>query len=85
LHGDESFDIVLSDIAMSGEDGYSLLRRVRAASGPMRSIPAIAITAQAGDDNQQRALDAGFDRYLTKPINVPLLISIIAELCAEPR
>jgi signal transduction histidine kinase/CheY-like chemotaxis protein len=84
LERDET-DIVLSDLAMTGEDGCSLIRRVRAASGSMRSIPAIAITAQVGDDNQQRALEAGFDRYLTKPINVPLLISIIGQLCADKR
>ena len=73
-------DIVLSDITMTGEDGYSLMRRVRAASGPMRLIPAIAISGRILDDNQQRALDAGFDRYLTKPIDVPQLISVIAQL-----
>lgn len=77
----DEIDIVLSDITMAGEDGYSLMRRIRAASGAMRSLPAIAITSRVGDDDQQRALDAGFDRYLTKPIDLPQLISVIAQLC----
>ena len=73
-------DVVLSDIAMPGEDGYTFVRRVRQTPGAMRSLPAIAITARASEHDRQRALDAGFDRFLTKPLDVALLISTIAQL-----
>lgn len=78
LQGD--IDIVLSDIGMAGEDGYSFVQRIRATPGGMQSIPAIAITARVADDSRQRALAAGFDRYVTKPIDMDLLVSDIAEL-----
>lgn len=73
-------DIVLSDIGMAGEDGYSFVQRIRATSGGLQSIPAIAITARVADDTRQRAFAAGFDRYLTKPIDIGLLVSEIADL-----
>jgi len=76
----DPIDIVLSDIGMPGEDGYSLVRRMRAAPGTMRGIPAIAISALAGEDGRENARVAGFDRYLTKPIDLPLLMSSIAEV-----
>jgi signal transduction histidine kinase len=73
-------DIVLSDLGMTGEDGYSLARRLRALPGANRRIPAIAITARVDDQSRERALAAGFDRYLTKPIDLNLLVSTIAEI-----
>lgn len=73
-------DIVLSDIGMGAEDGYSLVRRIRGMSGPIQSVPAIALTARVTDDSRERALSAGFDRYVTKPIDIGLMISTIAEL-----
>ncbi len=78
LHGD--IDIVLSDIGMVGEDGYSFVQRIRATPGVTQSIPVIAITARVADDSRQRAFAAGFDRYVTKPIDMDLLVSEIAEL-----
>ena len=75
-----NIDVVLSDIAMPGEDGYHFVRRIRRTNGTMRSVPAIAITAHASEQDRQRALDAGFDRYLTKPLDVGLLVSNIAQL-----
>src|SRR5690606_24277753 len=85
LQGD--IDIVLSDIGMAGEDGYSFVQRIRATPGVMQSIPAIAITAQVDDDSRQRTFTAGFDRYLTKPIDMDLLVTEIADLvhCAYRR
>ena len=75
-----NIDILLSDIGMPGEDGYHFVRRIRRTHGSMRSLPAIAITAHASEEDRQRALDAGFDRYLTKPVDVALLVSNIAQL-----
>lgn len=65
---DEAPDGVLLDIQLPGEDGYQLLARLRAAGGPLP--PVIALTAHAMTGDRERALAAGFDAYLTKPIEV---------------
>lgn len=79
-------DVVLSDLGMPGEDGYSLMRRIRATPGAMRFLPSIALTARFTEDSHDRALAAGFDWYLMKPIDIDLLIANIAELvgAADP-
>ena len=76
-------DVLLSDIGMPDMDGYMLMQHIRALP-PERGgqVPAIAFTAYAGDFNQQQALQAGFQRHLTKPIEPQLLIEAIAELRA---
>jgi signal transduction histidine kinase/ActR/RegA family two-component response regulator len=73
--------VLLSDIEMPGEDGYELVAQVRAAS-PGRTLIAIAVTAYARDADRQRALDAGFDWHLSKPIEPDDLIGVIASLMA---
>ena len=75
-------DVLLSDLGMPGEDGYSLMRKIRGTSGAMRSLPSIALTARFAEDSHDRALAAGFDWCLMKPIDVDLLIANIAELVA---
>ena len=74
-------DVLLSDIGMPGMDGYMLLRQVRALP-PERGglIPAIALTAYAGEFNHKQALQAGFQRHLAKPIEPDELIKTIAAL-----
>jgi CheY-like chemotaxis protein len=79
-------NIILSDIAMPGEDGFALLERIR---GMERSsgephIPVIALTAYAREEDRKRALDAGFDTHLSKPIEPEKLISVIKELATRP-
>lgn len=73
-------DIVVSDLGMPTEDGYSFMRRIRATPGPMQTVPAIALTARSAQDSCERARTAGFDRFLTKPVDVPKLIANLAEL-----
>ncbi|MEG5037763.1 MULTISPECIES: PAS domain S-box protein [unclassified Microcoleus] len=77
-------DVLLSDIGMPGMDGYMLLRQVRALP-PERGglIPAIALTAYAGEFNKQQALQAGFHRHLAKPIAPDELIKTIAALLSK--
>jgi signal transduction histidine kinase/CheY-like chemotaxis protein len=77
-------DAVISDIGMSDEDGYRLIRRIRAleASEGGRT-PAIALTAFARKEDQRRTLEAGFDRYLSKPVDASELISILAALVGQ--
>jgi signal transduction histidine kinase len=66
---DRDFDVLLADIAMPGEDGCALLRRVRSsANARMASIPAAAVTAHARDEERRAVLDAGFQLHLVKPI-----------------
>ncbi|HEX2488733.1 MAG TPA: response regulator [Blastocatellia bacterium] len=70
-------DIVISDIAMPGGGGYELLRRLRKRGN---NAPAIAITAHAGDEARLRALAAGFQMHLPKPVEPFELIVSIASL-----
>ncbi len=74
----QPFDILLSDIGMPDIDGYELIRRVRALKG--ESIPAIAVTAYARPEDRQRALLAGYQMHLSKPIEAMELIAGVASL-----
>jgi signal transduction histidine kinase/ActR/RegA family two-component response regulator len=74
-------DVLLADIGMPDEDGYSLIRRVRALAPPaVASIPAAALTAFARDEDRQMALQAGFQMHLPKPIDADSLVSAVARL-----
>ncbi len=73
-------DVLVSDIAMPGEDGYDLIRKVRAMStAQQRRIPAVAITAYAKDEDRDRALSSGFHGYLAKPVEPAALVSAVAD------
>jgi signal transduction histidine kinase len=72
-------DVLVSDIAMPDEDGYGLIERVRLLeNGGTQRIPAVAITAYAKEEDRERALSAGFQIYLAKPIELTELISVVA-------
>ncbi|HEV2884412.1 MAG TPA: ATP-binding protein [Pyrinomonadaceae bacterium] len=71
-------DVLVSDIAMPGEDGYQLLQKVMDLDIYPR-IPAVAITAYAKDEDKQRALSAGFQRYLSKPVELGEFIATVAD------
>jgi CheY-like chemotaxis protein/two-component sensor histidine kinase len=67
LEGSE-MDVLLADIAMPDQDGYSLIREIRAsAAGRIATIPAAAVTAHARDEERRQALAAGFHMHLAKP------------------
>ena len=62
-------DVLVSDIAMPGDDGYVLIAKIRAlppAEGG--DIPALALTAHAGDEDRRRALEAGYHMHVAKPV-----------------
>jgi CheY-like chemotaxis protein len=61
-------DLVLMDIQLPGKDGFALLREIR--SSPFGTVRVIALTAHAMTGDRERALQAGFDGYITKPIDV---------------
>lgn len=76
-------DVIVSDIAMPGEDGYQLIDQVR--TSRQKYIPAIALTAYARSEDRLRALDAGFQVHLSKPVNAQELVSVIAQLVKESK
>jgi CheY-like chemotaxis protein len=73
--------VVLCDLEMPGEDGYSLIRRIRAL-GPERGgdIPAIAVTAYAQSVDRARASEAGFQLHIAKPLEPVELVAAISSL-----
>ncbi|MEG4799691.1 ATP-binding protein [Microcoleus sp. ARI1-B5] len=76
-----AFDILLSDIGMPDMDGYMLVRKVRALPPEQGGqIPAIALTAYAGDFDRKQALAAGFQRHVTKPVEPNELVRAIVTL-----
>jgi CheY-like chemotaxis protein len=76
----EHIDVLLADIAMPGEDGYALIKRVRALKVENAGIPAAALTALARDEDRQQALDAGYQLHLAKPIDAASLVAAVASL-----
>ncbi|WP_151636663.1 hybrid sensor histidine kinase/response regulator [Noviherbaspirillum aerium] len=85
---DEYPDVLISDIAMPGEDGYAVLRKIRAwtaADGrqPLQRIPALALTAFAQREDRIRALTAGFQMHVTKPVAPEELIIVIDTLASR--
>ena len=73
-------DILISDIGMPNEDGYALIKKVRATGGAMGTLPAVALTAFARVDDRMRALSAGFNIHVPKPVEPAELITVIASL-----
>ena len=74
-------DVVVSDIAMPVQDGFTLIREIRnRAPATSRPIRALALTAYAGEHASERVSEAGFDAYLTKPIEAAKLVSAVALL-----
>jgi len=70
------FDVIISDIGMPMMDGYEFIQRLRSRDegGP---VPALALTAFARPEDAERALKAGFQEHLTKPVNVDELLSAV--------
>jgi CheY-like chemotaxis protein len=77
--------VILADIAMPGEDGLSFIRKVRQLPGPMGGTPASALTAFASEADRARAIDAGFDLHLSKPLDLPLLIDGVLQLARRTQ
>ena len=86
--GGERPDVLVCDIAMPGEDGYSALRRVRALEHergvtPQQQIPAIALTAMARGEDRLQALNAGFKMHVSKPVEPVELVIVIASVVGQ--
>ena len=76
-------DAIVSDIAMPGQDGYSLMRELDVALGPAAPRVRVALTAFAGERDRERAIDAGYQRHLAKPLDPAVLISVLEELLGQ--
>jgi signal transduction histidine kinase/CheY-like chemotaxis protein len=76
-------DALLSDIEMPNEDGYDLLKKVRALEPADNRLVAIAVTAHARPNDRRRALDAGFQWHLAKPIDPDELVAVVSTLLAQ--
>jgi PAS domain S-box-containing protein len=79
------FDVLLSDIEMPGQDGYALIREVRARAleGRGPRLHAAAFTAYARPEDRDRALAAGFDAHITKPVSPNELVRVVATLARK--
>ncbi|HTQ81391.1 MAG TPA: response regulator, partial [Thermoanaerobaculia bacterium] len=78
-------DVLVSDIEMPGEDGYALLRQLRAMKDVrQRRIPAAALTAYARSEDRHRALVEGYQIHLPKPVEPAELVAVVASLAGRP-
>jgi CheY-like chemotaxis protein len=74
-------DVVVCDIGMPGEDGYSLIQRLRNhTSSKLRSLPAVAVTAYARSEDRTKAIRFGFQNHLAKPVEAGELLAVVASL-----
>lgn len=79
-------DVLVSDIGMPEIDGYMLIQQVRSLLPEQgQQVPAIALTAYAGELNHQQALAAGFQKHVSKPVEPSELVAIVAGLCGRDR
>lgn len=74
-------DLVLMDIQLPGQDGFALLQEIR--SSPFASLRVVALTAHAMSGDQEKARAAGFDDYITKPIDIGTFPEQVARALGE--
>ena len=75
-------DLVLMDIQLPDIDGVEALGRLRA-DGRTASVPVLALTAQAMDGDRERFLAAGFNGYISKPVNIAEFVATVKRYCGE--
>ena len=73
------YDLVLMDVQMPHMDGYEATREIRALDNETASIPIIAMTANAFDEDRKKAFDAGMNGYISKPVNINTLLQTLHE------
>jgi PAS domain S-box-containing protein len=80
----EKPDVLVSDIGMPQQDGYALIRCIRKLDGDRGDIPAIAFTAYARAEDRLKAIQAGYQLHLSKPVEPTKLIAMVARLAKRP-
>ena len=79
--GVDAYDFILMDVQMPIMDGYETTRRIRASEDPrIATLPIVAMTANAFDEDRREALDAGMDAHVTKPIDVKVLVKTLSDV-----
>lgn len=78
-------DVLLSDIGLPGEDGYDLMRAIRARGITKEMLPAIALTAYARREDLRLALQAGFQAHVAKPVEPAILVAAVVEALSSIR
>jgi len=79
-------DVLVSDISMPGEDGYALIRRIRAlAARGLGDVPAVALTGLSDVGERGRALTAGFQQFIPKPVEADQLARVVRSLASQRR
>ena len=82
----DPYDVVLMDIQMPVMDGYEAAGRIRNLKDPsLADVIILAVTANAFEEDRKRALEAGMNGHIAKPIRIPVLMEKIAELCKERK
>lgn len=82
IAGDRAFDLILMDLSLPGDiDGWGATRMIKAT----RAVPIIALTAHAMAGDSDRAMAAGFDGYITKPIEVGTFLAQLEEVVSRVR
>jgi PAS domain S-box-containing protein len=81
----EKLDLIISDIGMPEVDGYTFMRKVRSLKSSVGKVPAIALTAYAGEEDRKLSAEAGFNSHIPKPITLVDLIRVISKLIGERR
>jgi PAS domain S-box-containing protein len=77
-------DVLVCDIGMPGEDGYSLIRRLRALEQRQENtLPAVALTAYARSEDRTKAIRSGFQNHLAKPVEPAELLAVVSSLAAR--
>jgi len=76
-------DIIVSDIGMPDQDGYEFMQRVRRMAGAIAGVPAAALTALARVEDRKRALMAGYQTHLAKPVDPAELVAMVASLAGR--
>ena len=77
-------DLIISDIGMPGQDGYTFIREVRALPRPgVSRVKAVALTAFARESDRKASIDAGFDDHLAKPVEAGVLLQRVVDLLAR--
>lgn len=80
-----SFDLLVSDIAMPESDGFDLIRQLRAHGGRNARLPAVAVTAYAREEDRHRAITAGYQAHLAKPIDMQEALAVLGRIVASKR
>lgn len=76
-------DVILSDVGMPEEDGYALMKKIRALEGDGPSVSAIAVTAFARSEDRGKALDSGFDDHIAKPVEPVEVVEMVRGLLGK--